>query len=280
VCTASSEETVVRERQCGEWAARAASYARQATAKNIPFAEALVALVAPTSGARVLDVATGPGIVAVAAAKAIGSAGSVLATDLVPDWESYVAETAAAAGVTNVAFAAMPAEALALPDASFDVVLCQFGLMFVATPVAALREMWRVLRPGGKLGVTVWSVPEKVGIFLLPRIVMAELPPAAAGSCSPVSMGEPGLIERLVAEAGFRDVQSERQTRFSVVADAEEEWHRWSLDDSSPAARRLANLPESERQRLRGEAIAGLETFRDGEVIRVPSEAILVTAVR
>ena len=107
----------------------------------------------------------------------------------------------------------MPAEALSLPDASFDVVLCQFGLMFIGSPVTALREMRRVLRPGGKVGVAVWSVPERVGIFLLARIVMAALPPVAGASCSPLSMGEPGLIEGLVSEVGFRDVSSERQTR-------------------------------------------------------------------
>src|SRR5262249_61268519 len=120
---------------------------------------------------------------------------------------------ATAADVKYVTFAAMPAEALDLPDESFDNVLCQFGLMFVPSPVTALREMRRVLRPGGKLGVTVWSVPEKVGIFLLARIVMAALPPAAGAGWSPMAMGEPGLIEGLVSEAGFSDVHSERQTR-------------------------------------------------------------------
>jgi len=110
----------------------------------------------------------------------VGPTGSVLATDLVPEWGTYVDEAAKTAGVTNIAFTPMPAEALILPDAAFDVVLCQFGLMFVASPVTALREMRRVLRPGGRLGVAVWSVPEKVGIFLLARLVMSALPPAGA----------------------------------------------------------------------------------------------------
>jgi SAM-dependent methyltransferase len=278
--TQHSEDVAVRERQRSEWAARAESYARRAAAVNVPFAEALVMTVAPATGARVLDVATGPGIVAVAAAKRVGPSGSVLATDLVPEWASYVEEAATVAGVANVTFTAMPAEALALPDAEFDVALCQFGLMFVASPLTALREMRRVLRPGGKLGVAVWSVPEKVGIFLLARIVMSALPPADGPACSPMGMGEPGLIEGLVREAGFRDVQSERLTRFYVIADPEEEWRRWSEDDSSPAARGLAGLSASERKRLRGEAFAALEAHRVGAEIRLPSEAIFVTALR
>src|SRR3954463_15840343 len=148
----TSDDAAVRERQRSEWAARAESYARRAAAVNAPFAEALVATVAPATGVRVLDVATGPGIVAVEAAKRVGPTGSVLATDLVPEWGTYVDEAAKTAGVTNIAFTPMPAEALILPDAAFDVVLCQFGLMFVASPVTALREMRRVLRPGGRLG--------------------------------------------------------------------------------------------------------------------------------
>ncbi len=276
----NSEDAAVRERQRADWAARAESYARRAAAVNVPFAEALVTMVAPATGAQVLDVATGPGIVAVAAAKRVGPSGSVLATDLVPEWAPYVEEAATAAGVANVTFTPMPAEALSLSDAEFDVALCQFGLMFVASPVTALREMRRVLRPGGKLGVTVWSVPEKVGIFLLARIVMSALPPADGPACSPMGMGEPGLIEGLVREAGFRDIHSERLTRLYVVADPEEEWRRWSDDDSSPAARGLAGLSASERQRLRDEAIAALEAHRVGAEIRVPSEAIIVTALR
>jgi SAM-dependent methyltransferase len=276
----SREVGAVRERQRAEWKARAESYARRAVGINAPFAEALVEMVAPATGARVLDVATGPGVVAIEAAKRVGPTGAVLATDLVPEWESSVAETAMAAGVANVSFAAMPAEALALQDESFDVALCQFGLMFVARPLAALREMRRVLRPGGKLGVTVWSVPEKVGIFLLARIVMAALPPADGSTLSPLRMGEPGLIEGLVSEAGFRDVHSERQTRFHVVTDPEEEWRRWSEDDTNLAARELAELPGSERQRVHDEAMAAFEAHRVGGEIRLPSEAILVTAIR
>ena len=70
------------------------------------------------------------------------------------------------------------------------------------------------------------------------------------------------LIEGLVSEAGFRDVQSERVTRFYGIADPAEEWRRWSEDDASLAARGLAGLSEIERQRLRGEAMAALEAYR------------------
>ncbi|MCA9878496.1 MAG: methyltransferase domain-containing protein, partial [Thermomicrobiales bacterium] len=139
--TTTPEPDAARE----AWAARVAGFARDAAPKSQRFAEALVALVAPAEGAQVLDVATGSGVVAVAAAQRVGPDGRVVATDFVAEWAPYVAASAADAGVSNVTFEVMSAEALALPDASFDVVLCQFGLMFVPDKLLALREMRRVL---------------------------------------------------------------------------------------------------------------------------------------
>ena len=264
-----------------EWAARVEGFARDAAPRLRPFASALVELVPPPRGGIVLDVATGTGIVAVEAARRVGPHGSVLATDFIAEWEPHVLTTAAEAGVANVRFAAMSAEALDLPDASFDVVYCQFGLMFVADPVGALREMRRVLRPGGRLGVAVWSVPEKVGIFLISRIVGPALPPSEEAPLpSPLGMGAPGLLEGLVVEAGFRDVEIHPVTRHDEIADPEAEWQRWSEDPVSPFARGWRTLPAHEQRRLHDEVITAFESFRDGAVIRVPSEAIVVTASR
>ena len=263
------------------WADRVEGFARDAAPRSRPFAAALVDIVPPPHGGNVLDVATGPGGVAVEAARRVGPAGSVLATDFIPDWASHVAETAAEAGVSNVSFATMPAAALTVPDATFDVVYCQFGLMFMPDPVAALREMRRVLRPGGWLGLAVWSVPEKVGIFLIPRIVASVLPPPEDTPLpSPLSMGAPGLLESLVAEAGFHDIQVHLVTRHYEVPDPVAEWQRWSADPDSPIGQGVRALLPRERQRLHDEVVAALESFRNGESIQVPSEAIVVTATR
>ena len=189
--------------------------------------------------------------------------------------------TAEEARVSNVRFAVMPGEALDLPDATFDVVYCQFGLMFMADPVAALREMRRVLRPGGRIGVAVWSVPEKVGIFLISRIVATALPPAEDEPLpSPLGMGAPGLLAGLAGEAGFRIVDAHVVRRHYEVLDPEAEWQRWSADQVSPFARGWRELPAGTQRRLHAEVIAALESFRDGDVIRVPSEAVMVTASR
>ena len=278
---ADHHAALASERRRAEWTERVERYARDAAPRTHPFAEALVRLLPPPVGARVLDVATGTGLVAVEAARRVGPRGSVVATDFLPAWEPFVRATASAAQVTNVTFASMPAEALALPDASFDVGYCQFGLMFVPEPIRALREMRRVLRPGGRIGIAVWSVPEKVGIFLIPRIVAPALPPTTGEAPpSPMSMGAPGLIEDMVAEAGFRDVVRHSVTIVHDIADPEIEWQQWRENFAMPDGGGLERLSTHVQQQLHDDVIAAFESFQDGDTIRVPSEAILVTASR
>ena len=88
------------------------------------------------------------------------------------------------------------------------------------------------------------------------------------------------MIERLVADAGFRELAVERHTRDYAVADPEEEWRRRLEEPSGAASRVLSTLPPDEQRRLHDEVIAALETYRRDDEIRLPSEAILVTGVR
>ncbi|MGH2913573.1 MAG: class I SAM-dependent methyltransferase [Solirubrobacteraceae bacterium] len=122
-----------------------------------PWAEQLVTSAAVDAGERVLDLASGTGAVARAAARAAGSAGGVLATDI----SSAMLATSAAAPVTEdsatIEFLEAPADAVPAPDQSFDVVLCQQGLQFMPERQAVVGEARRLLRPGGRLAATVWA---------------------------------------------------------------------------------------------------------------------------
>ena len=120
--------------------------------------DALVARASLVPGERVLDVACGTGIVSFAAAEAVGALGAVVGVDL-----------------SNTTFARMDGECLELPDASFDVALCALGLMYMPHPEQGLREMRRVLRPGGRLVVVVWGERSRCGWSAMFSIVDAEL---------------------------------------------------------------------------------------------------------
>jgi SAM-dependent methyltransferase len=279
----SDRGTFIRESMRRTWGERTARYVATSAGNNDRYAAVLLDLVRPRPGERVLDVATGPGVVAVAAASAVGPEGRVVATDLAPEWGDLVARRAAEGGLSNVEFQATSADALDLPDGEFDLALCQFGLMFVPEPVEALREMRRVLRDGGRLGVVVWSTADRVKLFSAAGPLLQPCLPAPVPGeelPTPLRLGEPGLIERLVAEAGFRELRSVRQTLDYEVASAEDSW-RLNAADGPPAVREaVAALPESERAALHDRYVAALEAYRRDGLIRLPSEALYVTALR
>ena len=273
----------IRQSMRQSWGARVDAYVREAAPNTAAHTKALLEIVPPATGERVLDVATGPGVVALAAALQVGPSGAVVATDLAPEWEAEITRRARELGVTNVTFKAMGAEALDLPDDSFDVAYCQFGLMFVPDPVQALREMRRVLRPGGRLGTVVWSTPDRVPCFtLFNRRLGAFVPqePPERQLPTPLSLGEPGLIERHVREAGFGDVRAERRTLDFVSQGPEEMW-RFRVLDGAPAIKNaVAALSPEERERVREQIFADLEPYTHDGVVRLPSEAIYVTGVK
>lgn len=272
----------IRQRMRQDWGTRSGHYAANAAAKNRGYARVLVAAVKPAPGERVLDVATGPGVVALEAAHLVGPTGQVVATDLVPEWEAVIDEACAREHLTEVEFHTMGAETLTFPDGTFDVAFCQFGLMFVPDPVQALREMHRVLRDDGRLGIAVWSTPDKVGHFLVVRTILKHGPevPPAERMPSPLDLGEPGLIERHVASAGFREIAMMRETRELIIADPEEEWRRHRDEPGGMAVKVIAALSADEQARLHDEVIEALNQYRQDGVVRMPSEAIIVTARR
>jgi ubiquinone/menaquinone biosynthesis C-methylase UbiE len=121
-----------------------------------PWARELLAFVPPTSGDVVLDVATGTGAVARAAASVVGPVGRVIASDISP---LMLAGVGLEATDDHAAIEPLesPADHLALPDGVIDAVYCQQGLQFMSNRNAVITEMLRVLRPGGALGIAVWS---------------------------------------------------------------------------------------------------------------------------
>lgn len=269
------------EQQRAEWAARTESFAREGAPKTKPIGEAFAAIMQLRSGERVLDIATGTGTAAIAAAKLVGPSGAVVATDFVAEWEPHVLATAAEAGVSNVTFAVMPAQALALPDASFDVVLCQFGIMLMTERLQALREMRRVLRPGGRLGIAVWSVPERVGLFQIMGIIGAALPPPVGEQPpGPTSLGAPGLLEDLLADGEFHDIVVERRTFTFEVESGESEWQRLTAEQANPMMPGLFELSPQKREEVHQQVVAALEARRVGDVILIENEVVFGVATR
>jgi len=125
-----------------------------------PWADDLVEMAALQPGERALDIACGTGIVARTAARRLGSGGGVVGLDLSAPMLAVARSAAAAEGVT-IEWREGNGLQLPLADEAFDVVVCQQGLQFFPDRPAALREMYRVLAPGGRLVLSVWREIER-----------------------------------------------------------------------------------------------------------------------
>src|SRR5215510_10747375 len=108
-------------------------------------------------GASVLDVCSGSGASALPAAERVTPDGLVLAVDLAEGLLDLARAKAERRGLSNIEFRVGDFEELGLPDNSFDAVICVFGIFFVPDMAAAVRELWRMVRPGGQLAITTWG---------------------------------------------------------------------------------------------------------------------------
>jgi enediyne biosynthesis protein CalE5 len=177
-----------------------------------PVSERMLELAGIQPGQRILDVATGPGEPAVTAAHRVGSSGQVIATDLAPQMLALGRERAAELGLQNIDFREMDAEALDLPEQSFDVILSRFGLMYLPDPQSALERMHQLLVPGGRFAAAVWGPPHKVPFIRWPmevamRVLQVPAPPPQMPS--PFSLADPRRLEQLLTRAGFSEVHTE-----------------------------------------------------------------------
>lgn len=164
-----------------------------------------------SAGHRVLDVAAGAGEQSITTAKKVTETGYVLATDISSNILEFAEQMAKQAGLENIETKVMDGENLTIPDATFDAVISRVGLIYFPDQQRALKEMLRVLKPGGKVAAIVYSTPEKNKFFSVPVSIIrnrAKLPPPLPGQPGPFSLGAEGVIEKSFTQAGFINVKS------------------------------------------------------------------------
>jgi len=161
-------------------------------------------------GSRVLDIAAGCGEPGFTAARRVGQEGYVLATDISAEMLVYADREASERGLSQFETRVMDGENLELEDGSFDAVLSRVGLIYFPDRARALAEMRRVLVPGGRLSVVVYSTPDRNKFFSIPVGIIrreAQLPPPSPAQPGPFSLGNPGVLEETLRSAGFSDVE-------------------------------------------------------------------------
>lgn len=236
-----------------------------------PAQDLMLRLAALQPGERVLDIACGTGLVTFRAADAVGARGFVAASDISDEMVSTVATAAAARGIAGD-FRRMDAETLDHPDASFDAVLCALGLMYVAEPPNALREMRRVLKPGGRAAATVWGARKNCGWAEIFPIVERR----TASDVCPMffALGTGGTMAESFRAAGFSDVREERISVPIVFPTADAAIGAAFI--GGPVALAHARFDEPTRDGAYAEYLASIEAFRRGDAYHVPGEFVAV----
>ncbi len=236
----------------------------------------LLACAAPSPGERVLDVACGTGLVALGAARAVGPQGRVVGTDISDQMVEAARRHAEGQGLSHISCIRMDAENLALRDGSFDVALCALGLMYVPDPLRAVREMRRVLRPGGRLGLAVWGERSQCGWAPVFPIVEAEV----ASEVCPLffQLGQEETLHRLCVEAGLEVIEQHRITTTLDYIDAGQACDAAFV--GGPVALAWSRFDDAVRARVRRRYIDAISPWRQGRGYRLPGEFVVVVGKR
>ena len=200
-----------------DWDARAEKWEAWAPVVDDWFSPATALLLEQLEarpGHRVLELAAGSGGFTRYLAGAVGPEGRVLATDTSPNMVKLAARNALSQGLSNVTARVMDGEHPDVAWASMDGIACRQGVMFFAEPQEAFERLLPVLRPGGRLSVSVFTTGDRNGFLSVPGGILfrwaepeGKAPPPAGGP-GPFSLGRAGQLEGILEKAGYEDLRA------------------------------------------------------------------------
>jgi ubiquinone/menaquinone biosynthesis C-methylase UbiE len=260
----------------GSWA----EYADYTEARHAPETEVMLATTAPAPGEHVLELAAGAGGLGLAAADLVVPGGAVVVSDVAAEM-TRVAEGRAGAR-RGVEVRRLDLESIAERDASYDVVLCRHGLQFAVDPAVAVGEMVRVLRPGGRVAVSVWGPPaDNPWLSLVMDAVRTQLgrPVPPPGLPGPFSLSDAGRLSALLEGGGLGDV-AVRRVSVPMEADGFDRWWARTSGLAGPLSSILAGLDEQGATAVRELARASVAAYAVPHGYHLPGLALVATARR
>ena len=270
----------------GQWSGAACYWEKHRAAIDRMFAPVAAALVQDTgigAGQTVLDVATGPGEPALSIAALVGAGGRVTGVDIIPAMIEAARREAARKELDNATFTVASADELPFDDDSFDAVVSRFGVMFFPSPVDGIREMRRVLKPGGRLALAVWHhARDNPFHSIIADIVAryAESPPPEPDAPDAFRFAPPGKLLQVAREAGLADAR-ERLLRFSIEVQLSlEDFWTVRTEMSDKLRTKLAQLPPQQVGEIKRSFFEAARGYSRAGRLSIPAEVLLVSGLK
>lgn len=245
-----------------------------------PITRAMIEQAGIVQGQSALDVAGGAGEPSLTIAEVVGPSGSITYTDAVAEMIAVAEPEARRRGLTNIKFHQCPADSLPFESNSFDVVVCRLGVMFFPDPLAALREMLRVTRPGGYLSLAAWSGSPFNPFFRIITDVIAryiDTPAQDPNAPGAFRFAESGALAGVLDQAGAIHV-SERQLQFHIQAPVSlEEFWPMRAEMSDTLREKVARLSAEQLLRVAQEVQEAARPFFPDNKMNFPAQAVIVT---
>jgi ubiquinone/menaquinone biosynthesis C-methylase UbiE len=258
----------------------APSYEKYGSRTFEAYAQPLLKAAEPKPGQHILDVACGTGIPSLMASPLVEPGGTVTGIDLAPGMIELAKKKAEERGLKNITFREADGESLSFPDESFDIVLCNHGLVHMTDRGKALHEMRRVLKKDpGIIALSVWSTLDRALTIGIVAKTIREIWPAAVIPGAPTwfDFGPEGALEKALSDTGFHDLRTTRHTVAFVVGSEEEYWEG-VLGISGRLQMLLKNIPPQAASGIKTNVIRAAEKFRSGGEIRIPCEEVIAVA--
>jgi ubiquinone/menaquinone biosynthesis C-methylase UbiE len=236
-----------------------------------PAQDKLLELAKLQPGEKLIDIACGTGLVSFPAAEILGPNGFLLATDISDAMVKICTGTAKERNLTNIQFKRMDAEELDVPNEEYDVALCALGLMYVPDPIKALKEMHRVLKPGGRAVAAVWGQRDHCGwaeIFeIVDRRVATEVCPMF------FNLGNRDVLKRSFEMADFSNVNFEKlNTTLNYNSDEEAYGAAFA---GGPVALAYHKFSDQVKKEAHIEYLDSIKPFQQGKGYAIPGEFVV-----
>jgi len=242
-----------------------------------PMGDEMVHMLKPKGVDVVLDVASGTGEPGLTIATKLRG-GIVVATDISEGMLEVARSNAARRGIKNFDIIASDVSELPFPDNSFDSVSCRFGFMFFPDMKLAVKEMVRVLKPGGRIAAAVWGLPEKnswADVILGVINKNMQLMPPPPGAPGLFRCSKSGLMADLFKEAGLKNI-SEKEVRGKLNTGSAEVYWNFMTEVVAPVVAALGNASNAMKIKIKAEVFETINQKYEQGRVAIDSSALIV----